>query len=257
MTQPESDASKALKDEVLRSAGYQDPALAFRLLADLPSTPEGDSQVKTMAECLFNGGNALHRFESLLPQAPERLRQPLIDAAFKYLSVDNLDDPQRWVTRLSLLPEASRAQGVESLTRAWAKQSPEDAIEWAGSLVAGETRNGAVAAITSSWAAKDARSAAEWVAAMPQGAERDRGAESLVMTIAERYPQEAWNWALSINDPDERTRAATQAAKMIAAHDPATARQSIEAGPFPPETKMALLSAVERAGRSDGRQKAP
>jgi hypothetical protein len=109
-----------------------------------------------------------------------------------------------------------------------------------------------LAAIASSWASKDANGAAEWVAAMVPGAERDRSARSLVFAVAERFPHEAWEWALSIGDTGERARALTYAAKTMAARDPATARQWIETGPFTPEAKTELQSALERTRQSPG-----
>ncbi len=250
--QPEGEAWKELKDQVIRSAGYQDPALAMRLAAELPRTPEGDSQLETLAKSLFNGGNKLYRFDQVYEQAAERLRQPLIDAAFHFLSADNLDDPQRWIARVSQLPEASRPRGVEAIAAAWAQQSPEEAIGWASSLGAGETRNGAVAAIASTWAKNDPYGAADWVASMPPGAERDRSAGSLVFAAAERFPREAWEWALSISDELERSRAAAHAAKMMAARDPATARQWIETGPFSADLKVKLQSGVGMTSPSPG-----
>jgi hypothetical protein len=251
-TQPDNETSKELKEKVLRSAGWQDPGLALRLAADLPRTAEGDSRVQSVASSLLNSGSMLYRFDELLEQAPERLRQPLIDAAFNLLRADNLDDPQRWIARLSLLPEASRPRGIESIARAWAGQTPEEAVGWVGSLAPGETRNGALAAIASTWASKDANGAAEWVASMVPGAERDRSAGSLVFAVAERFPHEAWEWALSIGDTGERTRAAMHATRMMAARDPVTARQWIETGPFTPEIRAELQSALDRTRQSSG-----
>ena len=251
-TQPDNETTKSLKKEVLQSAAYQEPALAFRLAADLPRTPEGDSLVQSVANGVLNSRSVLYRFDKLLEQAPERLQQPMIDAAFNFLSADTMDDPQRWITRLSLLSEASRARGTESIARAWAGQTPEEAVGWVGSLAPGETRNGALAAIASTWASKDANGAAEWVASMVPGAERDRSARSLVFAVAERFPHEAWEWALSIGDTGERARALTYAAKTMAARDPATARQWIETGPFTPEIRAELQSALDRTRQSPG-----
>lgn len=245
-TQPSGDAVNALKQEVLNSAGYQDPALAMRLVADLPRTADGDAQLKSLAGSLLNGGSMLHRFDKLLAEAPERLRQPLIDTAFQHLRADSLDDPQRWVARLSLLPETSRAAGTESIARAWAEQTPEEAAGWVTSLPASEGRDRAVAAIAATWAGKDARGAAQWVATMTPGTERDRSVGSLVLAVAEKYPREAWDWALSINDPSERDRAAAHAARMMAMRDPVTAGQWIDAGPFTPEAKAHLRSGLDR-----------
>ena len=253
-TQADNDATKSLKQQVLNFAGYQDPVLALQMVTDLPLTPDGDSLVKSAARSLFNGGNALHRFDKVYEQAPERLRQPLIDAAFHFLSADNLDDPQRWIARVSQLPEASRAQGMECIARAWAQQTPEEAIGWAASLPPGEARNGAMAAIASNWATKDARGVAEWVNSMPPGAERDKSAESLVLAVADKFPREAWDWALSIEETEARKRAATQVAKAMAARDSATARRWIETGPFTAELKAQLQAALEGTGKSPKRR---
>jgi len=250
--QPDSEPTKSLKEEVLKSAGYQDPALALRLAADLPRTPEGDSQLETLARALFNGGSQLNRFDNLLQQAPAPLRQPLIDTAFKLLNGDNLDDPQHWIANLSLLPDASRSRGVEAIARAWAQQRPEEAMEWAGSFAAGDARDGAVAAITSAWAKKDPSGAADWVTSLPSGTERDHSVEALVLGLAEKHPREAWEWALSITDETQRSTAAAQAAKMMAAQDLATARQWIESGPFSADVKMKLQSGLSTASRSSG-----
>jgi hypothetical protein len=248
-TQPASDTTKSLKQEVLRFAGYQDPEMALQMVADLPRTSEGDFLVKDVSMSLFNGGRELGRFDKLMQQAPERMREPLMDAALHFLSADNLEDPQKWIARVSTLSETSRDKGMEAIGRAWAQQTPEEAAAWAASLPAGAARTGAEAAIAKSWATKDPTGAAEWVAAMPGGVERDRSAGSLVAAIAERFPNEAWRWALSIEDAAERLSAASATAKAVAVRDPATAREWIAAAPFTPEMKTALESAVQEASR--------
>ena len=249
-SQPENDATKALKQSVLNSAAWQEPELALGWAADFPQTPAGDQQLRDLAQSLFNGGPALNRFDTLLAESPERLRQPLIEAAFNLLG-NEIENPQQWISRLALLPEASRANGTEAIARAWAQQSPEQAIGWASSLPTGDTRAGAVAAIASAWAAKDAHGAADWINKMSPGAEHDRSAESLVSVIAGQFPQDAWEWALSIGDLAGRTRAATQAVNTMISRDAATARQWIETGPFPPEIKAQLQASL---AKSSGRR---
>ncbi len=256
--QPDNAPTKSLKEEVLNSAGYQDPALALQLVADLPRTAEGDSRVSALANSLLNGGSMLYRLDPLLEQAPNRLKQPLLQAAFQALasrnSQDLVGDPQQWVSRLAQLPDSARAMGTLSLAHAWADRSPEEAVAWATGLPAGEARNGAVAAIADAWAAKDARSAAEWVASLQPGADRDRGAEAVVRAVASTSPREAWDWALSIQDPPGRDRAAAQVAKTMALRDPDTARQWIETGPFSAQTKVELQAALAQASALRGRR---
>src|SRR5215470_8636070 len=140
----------------------------------MPRTAEGDKQLQELAGHLFNGGRGLHRFDNLMRDAPDRLRQPLVQAAFNYLTSDSFADPQQWISRLSLLPEDSRPKAISQIAMAWALQTPEAAVGWVESLPSGEARNGAAAGIVSGWANKDAQGAAEWVTEMPPGAERDR-----------------------------------------------------------------------------------
>jgi hypothetical protein len=252
-TQPLNETTKALRAEVLSSSAYQDPDLALRLVADLPPTGEGDVELRALAERLFNGGSALHRFDQLYPQAPGRLQQPLVEAAFNFLDNRNynLSDPQQWISRLSLLPESSRAKGIESFARAWAQQSPEESIGWVASLSQGEARHGAMAAIASTWAAKDAHGAAGWVATMQPGIGRDRSAESLALAMAEQYPREAWEWALSINDSAGRTRAATEAIRIMASRDRATAQQWIETSSLAAADRAMLQAYLQQPPRLD------
>ena len=219
--------------------------MALRLAEDTPGTAEGEAQLVFLADGLLGHGALLYRLDKLLEQAPQRLRPPLLESAFKHLTAETLADPQRWIALLSQLPDNARRQATESLAHAWAERTPEEAIGWAASMPAGEARAGAVAAIASTWAAKDSPAASVWIAAMPPGAERDRSAQSLVLAMAEEFPREAWEWATSIGDADGRTVAATHAAKMMAARDLATARALIENGPFTPAAKAAVQSALE------------
>ncbi|HZR15979.1 MAG TPA: sigma-70 family RNA polymerase sigma factor [Verrucomicrobiae bacterium] len=239
-TQPDGAAIQSLKAQVINSSAWQDPSLAMSLVSDLPNNSEGDKQIKDLAERLFNGGWALDRFDQLFPTAPERLRTPLVEAAFSLLPNASVVDYQAWVDRLQYLPESGRVNGAESLALAWGQKVPSEAITWASSLPPGDVRSAASGAITSGWATQDPLAAAAWVSSLPQGPDRDHGAEALVGVVADRYPTEAWQWVLSINDPAERDRAATQAVRVMAVKDPSTARQWIDSGPFTAQFKTEL-----------------
>jgi hypothetical protein len=245
-SQPDSPMINSLRDEVLSSAAWQDPDLAMNLVADLPRNALGERQVKVVADRMLNGGDRLRSFDRLYAQVPERLRQPLLESAFDCLGNREMSDPQNWIARLPLLPESSRAKGIESIARAWAVKTPEEAIQWAASLQPGDSRNGAQAAIVSRWAAKDPHGAATWVSSVAPGPERDHSAFTLAMAISETYPREAWDWALGIKDnAGERNLAATHAVIGMAARDPETARRWIETGPLPEETKEKLQATIQ------------
>jgi RNA polymerase sigma factor (sigma-70 family) len=244
--QPENDATKELRTQVLRTAGYQDPELAIRFATERPEVLKSQGELDNFVSSLFNGGHLLSRVDRLLEVAPDSLRTVIAERAFSHLHADTMDSPQQWITRLSLVPESSRGKAMESIARAWGEQSPEEAFTWAASLPAGQARSGAVGAVATSWAHRDPHSAADWVASLPMGADRDQSANSLVFAVADKYPREAWDWALSIQDELQRSRAAAHAAQMMAARDPATARQWVEAGPFSPEVKVQLQADLER-----------
>jgi RNA polymerase sigma factor (sigma-70 family) len=241
-TQPISDATGSIRKEVLSSAAWQDPELALRLVNDLPRTEAGDAEVKELARCLYNGGDRLHRFEQLMKQAPERLQQPLVEQAFDSLYGGYLDDPARWIDRLSLLPESSRPKATEELARAWAQQTPEEAVTWEASLPSGDGRNRAAGGIASEWGRQDSRGAGEWVLSLPAGTERDQAAAGMVLALANQAPQQAWHWAMSIGDDLQRQEAAARASNAMAQRDPAQARRWIDASPFTAETKADLLN---------------
>ena len=241
-TQPISEATKSIRAEVLSSSAWQDPELALQLVNDLPRTEAGDAEVKELARCLYNGGDRLHRFEQLMKQAPERLQQPLVEQAFDSLYGGYMDDPARWISRLSLLPESSRPRATEELARAWAQQTPEEAAAWEASLPSGDGRNRAAGSIASEWGRQDPLGAGEWVLSLPAGTERDQAAAGMVLALANQTPQQAWHWAMSIGDDLQRKEAAARAANAMAQRDPAQARQWIDASPFTAETKADLLS---------------
>lgn len=246
-TQPESETTKNLRQDVINAMAWQSPGQALKLVGDLPAGAEGDSQVKQLAQSLLNGGSMMYRLDTLYSQAPARLQQPLLETAFSMLRGDNLDDPQTWIARLPLLSESSQSSGAVSIARAWAERSPEDAIAWIQSMPADTTRSGAAAAIASTWAATDPRDATQWVSAMAAGPERDQTSKAIAFALSETDPRDAWNLALGIADPAQRDAAAAHVSKMMAIRDLATARQWIEAGPFTPERKAQLQASLNNS----------
>ena len=247
--QPENDVIKRLKQEVLQSASWQDPESAMRMANDIPGGAQGDEYLKNLARSLLNNGNRVHSLDKFLEQAPERLRPVLYQEAFNSLQGHNLDDPQRWIARLSQVPEELRARGTEAIARAWSQQRPEEATQWAASLPAGDTRMAAIAAAIPNWAAQDAHGAAEWLSAFPPGAERDKSARAFVDVVAEQYPRDAWQWALSIQDGSSRAAAANRVAGTLAARDPQAAYQLLDSEPLPPELKAAIQTTIERSSK--------
>ena len=64
-SQPETDATKSLRKDVMNSAAWKEPEFALQIVSELPHTPTGDAEVMEIARCLFNGGytaRSLRRF---------------------------------------------------------------------------------------------------------------------------------------------------------------------------------------------------
>jgi hypothetical protein len=251
-TQPASEAVKSLREEVINAMAWQDPVKALGLASDLPAGPDGDAEARRLAQSLINGGSMMYRFDGLYSQAPARLQQPLLDTAFSVLHGDNLDDPQNWISRLSLLPAENRASAAQSIARAWAERSPEDAISWIQTMPADDTRRGAAATIASTWAASDPRDAIQWVSSMSPGPERDQSSRAAAFAMSETNPRDAWDLAVTIGDPAQRTEAATHVAKIMAVRDLSTARQWVDSGPFSPDQKAQLQASLSSGTASAG-----
>ncbi|HEX7860913.1 MAG TPA: sigma-70 family RNA polymerase sigma factor [Verrucomicrobiae bacterium] len=243
-TQPESEAIKNLRRDVLNTAAYQEPDLALKLAKDLQADLTEDER-QNVARALYNGGNMLHRFDGLMKDAPPFLREPLVQAAFESLSAETIGDPRAWIDRLAQLPEKSREMGLGSIARAWAGQSPEEAIRWVATQPSPDTRSQLLSDVISTWAYKDATSATDFVSSLPEGTERNRGTHSLVGALTEWNPQEAWRLALTINDPQQQKLALTGVITSRAMlRDPATARQWLESAPLDAQTKANLEARI-------------
>lgn len=234
-TQTDSDAVTQLRQRIITTTGYQQPELALKMVTDFPATKEGDAWVERIASCLLTDYR-LNRFDDLMAKAPERLRQPLLNAAFDNLNGARLmnsgiDDPQKWLARVALAPEARRADLTSNVAAAWAARAPEEAVAWVTTLPDDTTRSSALAAVASGWIAKDAYGASEWITTFPAGPDKDRAADALVKAIAMDSPEEAWQWTLSIADPALRANSVLQSLTAMQKRDPVTARQWLESAP--------------------------
>src|SRR5678816_843061 len=121
-TQPENETTKELRRKVLSTGASQEPTLVMQMAAELPNNADGNSQLRELARSLFSN-QRLNPFDKLFNQAPDRLRQPLLEAAFEYLHSDTGGDLRQWINRVPQLPEAKRAEGIQSIARAMAEQS--------------------------------------------------------------------------------------------------------------------------------------
>jgi hypothetical protein len=134
--------------------------------------------------------------------------------------------------------------GLGSIARAWAGQSPEEAIRWVATQPSPDTRSQLLSDVISTWVYKDATSATDFVTSLPEGTERNRGTHSLVGALTERNPQEAWRLAFTINDPQLQKIAFTGVISRTMQRDPAMARQWLEAAPLDAQTKANLEARI-------------
>lgn len=247
-TQPDSQVFKELRQQVINCTAYKDPVGAVKFVNDFPQTPEGDGYVRTLAGCMLNGGQNLPRFEQMLAQAPERLKEPLTDAALMYLNSDNMDDPQRWLALAANVPKGQGAVSTSRVIAAWAGKEPQEAIAWATALPEGDLRSSSVASAANVWVQKDPYSASQWVDTLPPGHDKDQAATSLVNAIVRDSPAEAWEWAMNISDPSARAGSAMRVIGETARRDPVQARQLLDAVDLPAERKTQIREFIEQGG---------
>ena len=234
-----------LRGQVINSTGKHDPALALKLVAELPAGKEGDESVRAIAASLLFSDGQIEWLDGLLARAPERLAQPLIEVAFKYLSGENIDDPQKWSDWLPQTPADQRARLTAQLASAWAQQTPEEALAWVSALPAGDARSTAVSAAARAWIDKDSYGASEWITSLLPGPDKDSASASLVRVIAADSPAEAWQWALSMSDPSARKNTAVNTLDLMQKSDPVTARQWLEAASFTAEEKTEMRTELD------------
>jgi hypothetical protein len=177
-TQPPSNAITELRKSVLSTSAWHDPEFALGLVTELPRTPEGEADVTELARTLLNGGHELQRFEKLYANAPDRLREPLVEQAFKNLSGDYMRDPKVWLSRVSLLPAEKQVEGIAAVARTWAMQNPEEAALWVQAQPSGDARKAAISKIASTWAEQDEAAVRFWIETLPP---EERSAAELSM----------------------------------------------------------------------------
>jgi RNA polymerase sigma factor (sigma-70 family) len=251
-SQPDSAVIKELKQQVINSASYMDPAGALKLVNDFPQTDEGNEYVKMLAMSLMNGGQRLASIDQLLAQAPERMHEPLMESALMCLGSDTMDDPQKWLAMAAKAPEKQQADWTARAVSAWAGKEPEEALAWASALPAGNVRSAAWGSAANAWIRQDAYGASEWLDTQPPGPDKDQASAVLVQTILKDSPAEAWEWALSLSDPPARISLALRVLDEMGKRDPAAARQWLEAADFPAESKNQMREMMDRAGNAPG-----
>ncbi|MES2705080.1 MAG: sigma-70 family RNA polymerase sigma factor [Verrucomicrobiota bacterium] len=244
---PDSAAVRRLRDTVINSATYQNPALALAIAKELPSTPEGEKDLNRIAQSLLNAGSRMNRLESLLSDAPPALRSRLLTNAFSFLNPDNFVSASLWLPRLEELPAGARGDANRQVAQAWAAKNPEDAAAWALRLPA-ENRSGVIGNVAGGWLKNDSLAASEWISQLPAGPDRDAGAHALVREVAADSPDEAWQWAVSIGDGAMRMQAAGTALGSLAQRNPQEALHWIDSAAALTEAEKQQLRQSVGAG---------
>jgi RNA polymerase sigma factor (sigma-70 family) len=93
-------------------------------------SPEGDEQIELLVNRLLSDRSKLLKYDKLIKDAPDRLRMPLIEYAFKNLHPNFMTDPQTWIARVAQLPETSQPRALERIAQSWTLQTPGEAAAW-------------------------------------------------------------------------------------------------------------------------------
>ncbi len=121
--------------------------------------------------------------------------------------VENLmkSDPERAAAIAMDVETGARSEFLGSIAEDWARQAPEDAIEWVGTLE-GHERQTAMSEAMAGWAQEAPKSAAAYLDGLPAD-ERNEHIGALARSWAEQEPGAAANWLGSQPEGDSKVEA--------------------------------------------------
>ncbi len=231
------DASVAILDRIAKA----DPLRALDFANQLTESKDQALLVtRALAALGTKDPNTALAAAQGLPEGPGR--RAGLDSVVTQIATTNLEEAQRLARELP----ANTLSGAGSvIAGALVKQSPESAVEWAGTLPAGTTRASAYAGIAREWASRDVVAAATWLDGLPKGTERDSAVASFANRTAPRDPEGATAWASTLPQGEQRTSVLTQTLAIWQRVNPAAAAEWLNKAPdMSPAEREALSQAA-------------
>lgn len=170
------------------------PFLTSAVLRELANTSPGeavDLGEKVVRES--NGHIASKILRGLMQDSPEVAKQLIIRVADSTLASDL----------------------VNSFSAQYAKQNPQEAVNWIATSAPEASRGDALAIAFSQWIDLDEGGASVYLADLPPSKQRDAGAAALSLSLANTSLEDALKWAVSVRNERLRQDSLAQIGKHI------------------------------------------
>jgi hypothetical protein len=131
-----------------------------------------------------------------------------------------LRDPHSALNALFAQPDSTSELLARDMIGVWARSAPQDALAWALTRDAGETRNRYLSAALKGAASDDPEQAATVAAGLADDAARRYAVSSVLSEWAEQDPAAAVSWFESLSEVDTRREAVRAIAHRYGRHDP-------------------------------------
>ena len=231
---------------VFEGLGRGDAATSLAFLEKNRKEMEnGDGGVSSVFDSLYERGNHAQLVDWAEKMAPGKLRDMatnrIIDRWARY-------DPaaaKEWMERNVTTKDNLVPARIE-LAESWARVNPENALQWANSLPAGQRDTEYYNRIYNRWIQYDRNAAAKYLAAQPPSPQLDRPIERYTYEVMRQNPAETMPWAESINDAKRRWEAIARVAEVWRRRDPAALQNYVSAGNFNEDQKRELLKTAAK-----------
>ncbi len=223
----DGDIKNQARNLILDRVAKTDPQRAIDFANQMP---EGKDQTQLISKALANLG-AKDPTEALA--AAQRLpegtsRKAGIDSVVNQVASTNLKEAQRLI---EALPPNTVTSGGAAVAAALARKSPESALEWAGTLPEGQSKEAAFGGIAREWAGHDVQAAAGWLDTLPAGAAKNAAVASFATRAAPRDPEGATVWAATLPQGSQRSSVLAQTVGIWQRLNPEAAAEWIKSAP--------------------------
>ena len=249
----DGDFKNQTRTLILERVAKMDPQRALDFANQLT---EGKDQNQLVASALATIGNkdpneALAAAKRL-PEGPSR--KAGIDSVVSQLAASNLEEAKKLVAELP--PNTVSGAGA-AIAVGLVRQSPDKALEWAGGLPEGQSKDSAYGGIAREWAARDVVAAASWLDTLPKGPARYSAVASFANRTAPRDPEGATLWASTLPAGEQRMSTLSQTVGIWKRTNPTAAAEWITSAPGLSADERTALSQAQLPRAEPDRSRPP
>ena len=198
-------ASEEAKRALISGTASNDPAHAFKLMADLLPKDKSAAVRAIVAGCtavpekrdLFLSTLRGHLSAVADPAESRQLRDDAFQSLGRHLSKGNFEEGSEWVDKAGFSPEEMEkfATGLSYFS---AKKDTGRWIDWLSANLPVEGAAGPVSTLVSEWTQKDHQAAGQWLVAAKDGPVKISAVRAYAAAVAEFEPTVATQWAMTL-----------------------------------------------------------